>query len=187
MGIQGTRTGRSAASRFALIIAAAAAGVGLCAPAHAADMPGTVNATVVRPNTIVKTQDLDFGTLVSGTTGGTATVNPVTNARTTSGGTTPVGTGFQRAEFQGTGGILLITVTGSNSVTLTRAGGGGALTATLTRAATTSGGGISLLGPSSTLLPSGVQTYYVGGTLTVPGNQPDGDYSGTFTLTVNYL
>ena len=40
---------------------------------------------------------------------------------------------------------------------------------------------------TATLLPSGVQTYYVGGTLTVPANQPAGDYSGTFTLTVNYF
>ena len=84
--------------------------------------------------------------------------------------------------------LLLITVSGSNSATLTRAGGGApAMTATLTRAMTTSGGGIILLGSSATLLPSGVQTYYVGGTLSVPANQPAGDYSGTFTLTVNYL
>jgi hypothetical protein len=98
------------------------------------------------------------------------------------------GSGAQRAVFQGTGGLLLITVSGSNSATLTRAGGGApAMTATLTRAMTTSGGGIILLGSSATLLPSGVQTYYVGGTLSVPANQPAGDYSGTFTLTVNYL
>ena len=101
---------------------------------------------------------------------------------------TLAGSGAQRAVFQGTGGLLLITVSGSNSATLTRAGGGApAMTATLTRAMTTSGGGIILLGSSATLLPSGVQTYYVGGTLSVPANQPAGDYSGTFTLTVNYL
>lgn len=182
MGIRGTSTGR-AATRSLTIAAALTA---LCAPAHAADQNGTATATVVRPNTLVKTDDLDFGTLVSGTTGGTVTINAVTGARTTSGGTTPVGAGFQRARFQGTGGILLITVSGSNSVTLTRAGGGAApMTATLVRAASTSGGGIALLG--ATLLPSGVQTYYIGGTLTVPANQPEGDYSGTFTLTVNYL
>ena len=182
MGIRGTSTSRAAAR--GLTIAAALTALG--APAYAADYNGTTTATVVRPNTLVKTDDLDFGTLVSGTTGGTVTINAVTGARTTSGGTTPVGAGFQRAQFQGTGGILLITVSGSTSVTLTRAGGGATpMTATLVRAASTSGGGIALLG--STLLPSGVQTYYIGGTLTVPANQPEGDYSGTFTLTVNYL
>jgi hypothetical protein len=181
VGIRGTSIRRAAAR--GLTIAALTA---LCAPAYAAGTNGTTTATVVRPNTLVKTDDLDFGTLVSGTTGGTVTINAVTGARTTSGGTTPVGAGFQRAQFQGTGGILLITVSGSTSVTLTRAGGGAApMTATLVRAASTSGGGIALLG--ATLLPSGVQTYYIGGTLTVPANQPEGDYSGTFTLTVNYL
>ena len=39
----------------------------------------------------------------------------------------------------------------------------------------------------ATLLPSGVQTYYIGGTLSVGANQLPGDYSGTFALTVNYL
>ena len=182
MEIQGTSICRGAAR----VLTIAAALTALAAPAHAADMPGTTTATVVRPNSLVKTDDLDFGTIVSGTTGGTVSVNAVTGARTSTGGATTVGNDAQRAIFQGTGGILLITVSGSTSVTLTRAGGGGTpMTATLVRAASTSGGGIALLG--ATLLPSGVQTYYIGGTLTVPANQPEGDYSGTFTLTVNYL
>lgn len=184
MGIRGTRHCRGAART--LTIAVAAASAALCGPVSAADMSGTANAAVVRPNALIKTDDLDFGTLISGATGGTVTIDPVTNARTTGGGVTPVGAGAQRATFQGTGGILLIFVSGSTSVTLTRAGGGAApMTATLVRAASTGGGGIALLG--GTLLPSGVQTYYIGGTLTVPANQPDGDYSGTFTLNVNYL
>jgi hypothetical protein len=184
VGIRGTRHCRGAAR--ALTIAVAAANAALCGTAYAADMPGTANAAVVRPNTLIKTDDLDFGTLISGATGGTVTINPVTNARTTSGGVAPVGPAAQRAVFQGTGGILLITVSGSTSVTLNRAGGGAApMTASLVRAASTSGGGIALLG--GTLLPNGVQSYYIGGTLTVPANQPEGDYSGTFTLTVNYL
>lgn len=186
MGIQGTSNCRARLLRPAFT--AIAASLAACPAAYAADAPATAEATVVRPNTLVKTEDLDYGTLISGATGGTVTVNPATNARTTSGGVTPVGTAAQRAIFQGTGGILLIFVTGSNSATLTRAGGGApAMTASLTRAMTTSGGGIVILGSSATLLPSGVQTYYIGGTLTVPANQPEGDYSGTFTLTVNYL
>jgi len=174
---------------MALCLAAAATAAALMGPsASAAETTGTANAAVVRPNTLIKTDDLDFGTIVSGATGGTVTVNPATNARGSAGGVTLAGSGAQRGVFQGTGGLLLITVSGSNSATLTRAGGGApAMTATLTRAMTTSGGGIILLGSSATLLPSGVQTYYVGGTLSVPANQPEGDYSGTFTLTVNYL
>lgn len=184
MGIQGTRSCQGAARGLAIV--AAAAGAILCAPAQAADTNVTANAAVIRPNTLIKTDDLDFGSLISGPTGGTVSVNAVTGARTSTGGVTLVGTAAQRAIFQGTGGILLITVSGSTSVTLARVGGGAPnMTASLVRAASTSGGGIALLG--ATLLPSGVQTYYIGGTLTVPANQPAGDYSGTFTLTVNYL
>ena len=184
MGIQGTNF-----RPMALCLVAAATAAALTGPsASAAETTGTANAAVVRPNTLIKTDDLDFGTIVSGAAGGTVTVNPATNSRSSAGGVTLAGSGAQRAVFQGTGGLLLITVSGSNSATLTRAGGGApAMTATLTRAMTTSGGGIILLGSSATLLPSGVQTYYVGGTLSVPANQPEGDYSGTFTLTVNYL
>ncbi|MBO9698473.1 MAG: DUF4402 domain-containing protein [Sphingopyxis sp.] len=163
-----------------------AANAALCAPAQAADMGGTANAAVVRPNTLIKTDDLDFGTLLSGPTGGTVTIDPVTDGRSAGGGATLVGNDGRRAIFQGTGGILLITVSGSTSVTLARAGGGApTMTASLVRAASTGGGGIALLG--GTLLPSGVQAYYIGGTLNVPANQPAGAYSGTFTLTVNYL
>ena len=184
VGTYVNRTSPAALCR--LTLAAGAAGMIQPASAQAADFDGTAHAAVVRPNTLVKTDDLDFGTLASGATGGTVTINAVTGARTSGGGVTPVGGGTQRAVFQGTGGLFLITVSGSASVTLTRAGGGApAMTASLVRAASTSGGGIALLG--ATLLPSGVQTYYIGGTLTVPANQPDGDYSGTFTLTVNYL
>ena len=189
MGIRVNRTNPAAfrqLARAAAIVAGTAVAITRPGAAQAADFDGTAKAAVVRPNTLIKTDDLDFGTLASGPSGGTVTINAVTGARTTGGGVTPVGGGMQRAIFQGTGGFLLITVGGSNSVTLTRAGGGAApMTASLSRAASTSGGGIALLG--ATLLPSGVQTYYIGGTLTVPANQPDGDYSGTFTLTVNYL
>lgn len=183
MGIRGTSHSRAALRRLA--IAAAAAGTLACNPAFAANQTGTATSVVVRPNTLVKVDDLDFGTIASAPTAGTVTVNALTGARSSTGGPALVGTTAQRAVFQGTGGILLITVSGDTSVTLTRSGGGGTMTASLVRAASTSGGGIALLG--GTLLPSGVQTYYIGGTLNVGANQPAGDYSGTFTLTVNYL
>lgn len=166
------------------LVTAAAFGAAAAGPVLAADNQSVVSAVVVRPNTLVKTDDLDFGSLTVGPTGGTVTIDPVNNARSRTGGVTLVGTDAQRAIFQGSGGLLLITVSGSTSVTLTRAGGGGSMTASLVRAVN-NGGGIVLLG--STLFPSGVQTYYIGGTLNVPANQPPGDYSGTFTLTVNYL
>lgn len=188
MGIQGTKIAGVAFARLAIVALAASAALAM--PAHAAGTDGISTATIVRPMTLVKTEDLDFGTLISGTTGGTVTIDPSNNARSTSGGVTPFGGGAQRATFQGAASVgLVVTINGSNSSTLTRAGGGAPpMTATLTR---TYGSGINvvtvpLLG-TVTVVATGLQTYYVGGTLTVPANQPDGDYSGTFTLTVNYL
>ena len=188
MGVSGTSFSGAAMRRLAIITACGAAA--LCAPANAAEFGGTANAAVVQPLSLVKTDDLDFGTMISGTTGGTVTVNASTNARTTTGGVTTVGGGAQRATFLGAARIgLIVTITGSNSATLSRAGGGATpMTASLTR---TFGSGLNVvtlpLVGTVTVVATGVQTYYVGGTLTVPANQPDGDYSGTFTLTVNYL
>src|SRR3546814_14574603 len=78
------------------------AGAALCPPAHAADLNATANAAVVRPNTLIKTDDLDFGTLLSGPAGGSVTINPVTNGRSAAGGATLVGNDGRRAVFPGT-------------------------------------------------------------------------------------
>src|SRR3546814_16822621 len=100
------------------------AGAALCPPAHAADLNATANAAVVRPNTLIKTDDLEFGTLLSGPTGGSVPINPVTNGRSAAGGETLVGHDGRRAVFQGPGGLFLLNVTDSPMVTVTRAGGG---------------------------------------------------------------
>ncbi len=173
------------------LTAAAMAATGLAAfPAHAADSNGTAKAAIIEPLSLINTADLDFGTLISGATSGTVTINPSTNARTSAGGVTPVGGGAHRATFQGAARIgLIVTINGSNTATLTRVGGGAPpMTANLTR---TYGSGFTVVTlpifGTVTIIATGLQTYYVGGTLNIPANQPDGDYSGTFNLTVNYL
>lgn len=159
--------------------------LGLSAPGFAADTAVPVNAIVVRPLSLVKADDLEFGTLISGTTSGTVVINAATNARTSTGGVTLVGTGH-RAIFLGaatSGRIVLIS--GSNSTTLARSGGLAApLMVNLTRS---TGAGVTPLFGGLALVGAGLHTYYVGGTLNVPPNQMAGDYSGTFTLTVNYF
>lgn len=180
---------RQAHCSTAAAVAATAAGCAmmLAAPAHAADSVADVQAVVLRPNTLVNVDDLDFGSAIIGATGGTISISATTNARTSSGGVTTIGGGATRASFQGTGANLLMIVTGSNSATLARVGGGApSITASLTRARVTGTGTVAL--PNTAIIfGSGIQTFFVGGTLTVPANQPDGDYSGTFTLTVNYI
>lgn len=172
---------------IAVALAGAATGLSSMAAAQLADADASTRAIILRPNTLVKVEDLDFGSMISGPTAGTVTVSAITNARTTAGGVTPVGGGALRALFQGTGGAVLIIITGSNSATLARIGGGApSMTATLTRARQTAGGPVALAN-TAIVLGGGFQTYYVGGTLTVPANQPPGDYVGSFTLTVNYI
>lgn len=172
---------------IAVAIAGAAAGLPSMAAAQLADADASTRAIILRPNTLVKVEDLDFGSMISGPTPGTVTISALTNARSTTGGITPVGGGAQRALFQGTGGVVLIIITGSNTATLARVGGGApAMTASLTRARQTAGGPVALAN-TAIVLGGGFQTYYVGGTLTVPANQPPGDYVGSFTLTVNYI
>lgn len=188
MGIQGISFERALPRRLA--IAAAIASAMLCAPVQAADHQGTAEAVILRPLTLIKTADLDFGSLISGPTAGTVTVQAATGVRTTTGGVTPVGSGAQRATFQGAAAIgLLVVMNGSSSVTLTRVGGGAApMTASLNHIGGSGLATVSLpLIGSVTIVAAGVQTFHSGGTLTVPANQPAGSYSGTFTMTVNYL
>ncbi len=164
--------------KFALCCGMIAAGMA-CAPARAATRAAPVEAVTISPLSLVKTDDLDFGTLISGPTAGTATINANTGARTTTGGVTagPGGTP-KRAEFVGVASFgLLLTVAISPSPTLTNGTGG-----TMTTALTVQGGTGIRLFPGTR-----VQTFRVGGTLNVGANQQPGTYAGNFTLTVNYF
>lgn len=146
--------------------------------AEAATRSGTANAVTLRPLSLVKTEDLDFGTVISGPTAGTVTINANTGARTTTGGAVASGGTPRRAEFQGVGRLGILSIVSiSPAPTLTN-GSGGSMTSTL---AVEGGTGIRLF------TGTGVQIFRVGGTINVGANQPAGDYSGTFSLTVNYL
>ncbi len=147
-------------------------------PAAAQSTPGTGRTIVLNPLSVVNTTDLDFGTLARGTTAGTATVNPVSGARTTSGGTTAAGGTPGPATFIATGVInrVMIIALGTNPV-LTN-GTGGTMTVNP----------LMIDGPTLRLFGAGgVSTIRVGGILNVAANQQEGQYTGTFNLTVIYL
>ena len=156
----------------------ALAGCCLATPALAEVEPATGRAIVLNPLSVVNTSDLDFGTLVGGVAAGTATVNPASGARTTSGGTTAAGGAPGPATFLATGVInrIFIIALGTNPV-LTN-GTGGTMTANP----------LMIDGPTLRLFGGGgISTIRVGGVLNVAANQQEGDYSGTFNLTVIYL
>lgn len=148
------------------------------AAAVSATKDATGTATVLHPLTVVKVADLDFGTIiVSGA--GTAVLDPTSGAVTTTGPLTISGTGAHPAKF---------TTTGSRNsnvhlrvpqqpITLTRVGG----TETMTVSNFTVDGATNRKIPLSQTFD-----FAVGGTLNVAAGQADGNYLGTFTMTVQY-
>jgi hypothetical protein len=154
----------------------------LSAADAAAPVPATGNATgtasLLRPLTIIKQADLDFGELVV-TGPGTAVIDPLSGALSTTGLVTHVGPAAHPAVFTTTGSRtsnVHIKVP-QNPITLTRVGG----TETMTVSAWT------LDGPQNRKFPQNAAfNFAVGATLTVAAGQADGTYLGTFDVTVQY-
>jgi hypothetical protein len=154
----------------------------LAAAAPAAPVTASTNdagkATILRPLSLVKKADLDFGELVVASAG-TAVIDPVSGSVTTTGSVTPVGTTAHPATFTATGSknsVVNIKVP-TAAVTLTRVGGGGTMTVS----------NWTLDGKTNRKIPqNSAFDFNVGGTLNIGAGQPDGDYVGTFTVTVQY-
>jgi hypothetical protein len=171
----------SALSRlFAVSTALAPLLLGASAPAAA--VPASKNdagkATILKSLSIVGKTTLDFGELVVATAG-TAVIDPVSGAVTTTGTITPVGTTAHPATFTATGSknsVVNIRIP-TAAITLTRVGGGGTMTVS----------NWTLDGKANRKFPlNSAFDFNVGATLNVGAGQPDGDYLGTFTVTVQY-
>jgi Domain of unknown function (DUF4402) len=147
--------------------------------AQAANRAAVTRVRTVQPITITVTRDLDFGRIVRGTTAGTVTMNPRTDARTRTGGATLLGGGTPGAARFLVNGTPSrpVQVTLGPRPTLTRVSGG----ATMVMNTLTMNGGIN-----RTLTAAGTLDLRVGGRLVVAANQLDGLYTGTFTVTVDY-
>ena len=152
-------------------------GMAAAAPV-AATKNATATASILKSLSILKKADLDFGELVV-TTAGTAVIDPVSGAVTTTGTIVPVGTAGHPATFTATGSknsVVNIRIP-SSAVTLTRVGGGGTMTVS----------NWTLDGKPNRKFPlNSAFNFNVGGTLNVGTNQADGTYTGTFTVTVQY-
>src|SRR3954453_11151119 len=125
---------------------------GSAAPASA---PATGQAALLSPLSVVKNGALDFGDLVAGGAG-TAVIDPVGGALSTTGGVIRVGTSAHPATFTGTGSknsvvhIRLPTI----PITVIRAGGTESMTVS----------NFTLNGPTNRKVPpSDVFTFAVGG------------------------
>ena len=154
----------------------------VASPAHAAPKPAVppapAAAALMRPLTLTKLRDLNFGTL-GVTTAGTATVDPVTDLLSVTGGVTRQGGTPHSARFAGatySSAVVNIKVP-SAAVFILRQGG----TETI-RVDT-----FTLDGQSKrTLAQAGVFEFNVGATLRPAANQVEGVYSGTFDVTIQY-
>lgn len=145
-----------------------------------ANQNATATARVVKPLTLSWVRDLDLGTIVlsgSGAWSGAivgiskAGAFSCTNANVTCSGPT------QTAEYKITGTNNQTVTINSPNVTLTNQNDG-----VSTLLMTVDNPGTVNLGNSGT---SGL-TFDLGGQITVASTTPDGTYTGTFNVTVNY-
>lgn len=166
---------RTLAGRFFFLI------LGSAAPAAAAGgstQAATGQVSILSQLSVLKTADLDFGTLVvSGA--GTAVMNPVAGSLSTTGSVTKAGTKAHAAQFTGTGSknsVVHIRIP-TNPITVTRVGG----TQTMTVSNWTLDQAANLKVPANSIF-----NFAVGGTLNVGAGQAVGTYTGTFQVTVQY-
>jgi hypothetical protein len=144
-----------------------------------ASATATASANVVQPLEIVKTADLAFGNLASGTAAGTVTI-ATDGSRTATGGVSLIAAGsvqnaaafdingFADASFdiELPASIVIETEDGTASMTVD--------------------GFVSSLGADSVLDANGEANLEVGATLNVDAQQAAGLYSGTFDVIVAY-
>jgi hypothetical protein len=163
---------------FAIVpLALLAPAAGLAAPKAAASPPPG-QATLMKPLTLLKLADMDFGNL-SVTTAGTAVINPVTDTMAVSGGVLRAGGTPHAALFRGRaqGSAVVNIKIPTGGVNLTRVGG----TQTILLNAFT------LDGQSKrAMAQAGTFDFKVGATLSPAANQMEGVYTGTFNVTIQY-
>lgn len=149
----------------------------LAAPERAA--PAAQGRTqILHPLSLTRTADMDFAWL-GVTTGGTATIDPVSGAMTTSGGLIQLGGSASPARYTGAASkrtVVNIRIP-KQPVLITRVGG----------AETLSVNAFTLDGQDKRTLAAATSfNFAVGATITVPAGTVEGVYEGTIDVTVQY-
>jgi hypothetical protein len=169
--------------KLALIASLALVAAGATAPIHAATTTASASATVIVPIAIAKATDLSFGKFASGASAGSVTIK--TDGTRTVSNVTAAGGTLSAASFNITGEpnatYTIDTTATSTNLTSGVNNLGLALVSDFS-----AGGASSGTQATGTLSGTGAQTLYVGGTLTVGANQPNGSYSGSVSVAVAY-
>lgn len=161
----------------------AAATACVAVPAAGAPVAATNDATgravLLIPLTLTKIDDLDFGTMVSGSSSGMVSLDATTSNRIFAGGVTGVPSAAgHRAYFGGAGSpSQMVIVTISAPATLNDGFGNSITVLALTQ----DGSPIRSIDPVTRSFFVGV-----GGILMLNANQADGLYSANFTVTAQY-
>ena len=161
-------------SQRALATAAIALFAATAVHAAPATDSGTGRATVLQQITATSTSDLDFGTVVPGTSASTVTVLS-SGVRTCGSGVTCTGTPTPPAWQITATPLRTIYWNGTPTVTVTN-GTGDTMTVNLLN-----------LNSIHNMPVSGSDNIAIGAILQIGANQPDGDYSGVFTVDFSYF
>lgn len=159
---------------FAAFLAANAS-VAMAAPGDTDDATGAASATIIAPISVTHDSDvsLNFGTIAVDSEGGTVQINAsgtVVEAGTTAAVLSDSSTSADAFDVSGDADrAYSITATDG---TLSGAGDDMAF--------------VTALSKTSGTLDGGSDSFTVGGTLTVAGDQAAGDYTGDYTVTVSY-
>ena len=156
-------------------------------PVAAASAPAQSKAIVLRPLSFFRVQDMNLGDIVPGTAGGNVRLLP-NGTRTATGTVVLAGSSHQPARFAGLGTPNQTISISINPATTTLTGPGAPMTLSLLEIGSTPTAILSTT-PVFFRIGSSLGNYNfpVGGTLAVGANQAAGVYSGTFTITLNYL
>lgn len=170
--------------RYSLCLAAVAATIASATPAFAQLASATAEArgVVLQPLTLVRLQDLDFGTVVSSAAAGTVTIDADTGARGVTGGVTAVPSyPGDRGLFQGAG-------TPGNDVILSLSAPGLLISQSNPADTITVNSMVLDNGNATTrtIGATGVFEVGVGGDFAIAANQPAGLYAADFDLTADY-
>jgi len=140
--------------------------------AYAQSATADATATILEEVTVTAGDDLAFGTIVVGATGDDVTI--------ASDGTFTCGTNLT---CTGTNSAASFDVAGTATEVVTVSVDG---TVSLTSGLNSMSASLSSSDATLTLDAGGDASFTVGGVLTVGDNQPSGDYSGQFDVTVDY-
>jgi hypothetical protein len=144
----------------------------------------TANAKIVKPVTLTKGDDLDFGTTTMlpalDSTGATVTVGDQTGDKALCSDPTMLScSGGKPASFTMSSGVggQTVQISYNNAPTKLTILGGGTSTVDFALKAV----------PNVTLLADGTGAFNVGGTITVKNTTVDGTYAATVDIVANYL